>query len=232
MTQVSESDYRTAQEGNAKVRQEFLDAVDLEEAGEFIFTTLYRHSNIPSESYIRDKRCESNILMVTILPAIKLFGIKFPFSRESGIGVFKDAFNLSFPSFLGTLIDHEGQHARVNYRRPLSHTTLDLRIKRAKSPEEREYFGALNELPAYANELANAKRRGLSHEEIIIADKLVNLYFGKLVDYSSSFKKPRTPWKDVEEVLCDSPGDNLLRRILNLNGKNESLQEILREVEG
>ncbi|MBP7708632.1 hypothetical protein KA107_03020, partial [Candidatus Pacearchaeota archaeon] len=112
MAQVTESDYITAQEGNAGVRQEFLDAVDLEDAEEFVSLLGYIHENRTGFCFSNGKILETDMLMTCHRPYVRVFGFPLPSSRKSNIIVRDIAFGESLPAFLGALIDHEGHHAR------------------------------------------------------------------------------------------------------------------------
>lgn len=214
MTQVTISDYLEAQRNPTK-RQEFLNAIDLEEAKDFVFTVRYANFNQASSIYSLEKKIECATVMATCNPKINFFGFPLSAHKQSGVIVFKHAFEYSLPVFLSSLIDHEGQHARQQYKKSFTNSRIIQIMRKTDSDKEREYLKSIKEVPACANELANAKKRGLSEEEFLNADKYFSIYYNNLADYHSLFKKPRCPWRDLKKILCDSPGDDLVRKLLN-----------------
>lgn len=96
---------------NLEVRQEFLDSIDLEEAGKYVKRVLY----IPNP----DERTRSAQTLMTTKPGTlaRLLHLK---SWRSIIKVFPLAFTRiqNYNYFLSVLIDHEGSHARDFFYNP------------------------------------------------------------------------------------------------------------------
>lgn len=211
MVQVTASDYRTAQDGNAKVRQEFLDAIDLEDAREFVSRIKYVPSvlnkkGITFMSFSSKELCFLSSGPVIITPQF--------------VEVHPESFgHLTYQGFLSCLIDHEGYHARQDVKRTwevneINEILTDLPHHRY---QKSSYFESLLELPAYANQIMRAERRGLTDDEKL--DLGIDYAFHELVLKKAKIRKnkKRDFKKDLSKILCDTDGDLLIRLDLGIN---------------
>ncbi len=158
---VTESDYREAAR-NPLVRQDFLNAIDLEEAKEYICKVVYEPVDIEGTP------------MRLIAPLLtKIFTKR---GLKSKIEVLPNAFSyLSFNYFMNGLIDHEGFHARQVYEIPAA-------IKKVIQQGHITNIGyPAIELPTYENQrlssrfrFATEHERSQVHEKIYICHKAIN----------------------------------------------------------
>jgi hypothetical protein len=187
MAQVTESDYRTAQKGNADVRQEFLDTIDLEDARKFIKRVDYRR--------------EGSIMKVRLCVAEKGRRIVY---------VGQEAFDItSLEEFSSALIDHEGYHARQFLeRKPLIKQIQEKALANTRLGNchaDLEIFRIIYELPAYANQLEKSDCSDWKMTNPIKNYELMKEYF--LTEYKLQERK-----KLLEQILLGTPGDELIRR--------------------
>ncbi len=187
MAQVTESDYRTAQNGNEDVRQEFLDAIDLEDARRFIRRVDYRR--------------ERYIMKVRLCVAEKGRRIVY---------VGQEAFDISsLEEFSSSLIDHEGYHARQFLeRKPVIKQIQKKAVSNTRFGSyhaDLEIFRIISELPAYANQLEKSDCSGWKGTNPINNYELMKEYF--LTEYKLQERK-----KLLEQILLGTPGDELIRR--------------------
>jgi hypothetical protein len=211
MAQVTESDYRAAQQGDARVRQEFLDAVDLEDAREFVSEINYTSSafnekGITFMSFNSKELCFLRSGPVIITP---------PF-----IEIHPESFDyLTCQGFLSCLIDHEGYHARQDVKKPEGIREIDeiLRGLPHHRYQKSSYFESLLELPAYANQIMRAEKRELTWDEKL--DLSIDYAFHELVLKNARIRKnkKRDFKKDLSKILCDTDGDNLIRQHFGIN---------------
>ena len=167
MVQLTESDYKTAQQGNAKIRQEFLDAIDLEDAAEFVTEKVYQLNSEITRGYpfegglISNGKEEIALMTHEGLYSLAYSGRLFV---NSIVSIYPEAFdNLTCREFLSCLIDHEGQHSRQFRKRTSAYEMFkEERRTSVEGTWEDDYFRSLLELPAYANQLARAEKRRLS----------------------------------------------------------------------
>lgn len=164
MAQVTESDYKQAQQGDAKVRQEFLDAIDLEDAGEFIREFEY----VPNFSVMLNTNNQPNTLMQCLFPRIyspnKDLMEKFKQLGffKSKIIIFSEAFNQSCGLFLSSLY-HEKFHAEQLYLLPEMVFKLQEKadfVGEGNIEKSREILSLL-EMPAYLDQQTSANRFNL-----------------------------------------------------------------------
>lgn len=202
MAQVTESDYKQAQQGDAKVRQEFLDAIDLEDAREFVknisYSTLRGQSRgVGGQSYERRMCCSPSYSTLAIF-----FGRR-KIKDKSLIEVCPASFeNFSYAFFLSALIDHEGQHARQHVQNFTGCTKI-INLKK----EKLDYSTFLVELPALYNQKAHEVIRNLSPDERETLDRIISHFTIGLV-FSNPLKNPK---RDLQAILCNSEGDKLIR---------------------
>lgn len=212
MVQVTESDYRTAQDGNAKVRQEFLDAIDLEDLRIFspeVFYDFTKRNN--TRKKFRDGEPGLMACLSTYSPASMIsFG---------KLVVYPEAFHFfSYGEFLSGFLDHEGQHLRQLKENPSGwNWNVDNKSKTLKSPNRNIYFTELFEIPAIANQLARRTKRNLTIEE---KNNLIEQF--ALSELSLTYSKkyfilPRNLKEDLRKILCNSDGDNLVRQHFGIN---------------
>jgi hypothetical protein len=202
MAQVTESDYREAQLGDERIRQEFLDTLHLEDVKKFVNKVVYFPDN------------EENTLMCCgkdYFDFPEKFGIAIPKSTKSTLIVYPTSFNLPLSLFLSALIDHEGQHARQNYMKPIFRAQLYAKELSTRNEKKLLYYELLDEIPAYANEAARSDLRKinpkcLTHVVLHSIDKI-----GRL---RRRFSPIRDAEEDLRAGLCDSPGDDLVRKLL------------------
>ena len=211
MVQITASDYRTAQDGNAKVRQEFLNAVDLEDAREFVSEIKYTPSafderGITFMAFNSKELCFLRSGPVIITPTF--------------VEVHPESFgHLTHQGFLSCLIDHEGYHARQDVKKPEGIMEIDeiLRSLPHHRYQKSSYFESLLELPAYANQIMRAERRGLTEDEKL--DLGFDYAFHELVLKKARIRKnkKRDFKKDLSKILCDTDGDLFVRLNLRIN---------------
>ena len=197
MTQVTESDYRTAQQSNARVRQEFLDAVNFEGhntnpkviyvyPNHPIVVDFYKKHNLPMEG--------------------KVMSIPYGPEEAVRIHVFRKAFDLPFNDFLNVLIHHEGHHVRqvlAGFSRKIASWGIPMDLMGD------DYQASLLELPALQNQINPASRRALTNEEL----SRIELRIGDAED-SLECSGPyfHRNWKaDLASVLLPSPIDDIVR---------------------
>jgi hypothetical protein len=143
MTQVSESDYRIAQESkDPRVRQEFLDAIDLEDAGKFVRRVIY------DTGKMGDTLAYVNTLE-SVIPRIK-----------SKIHVLPELFELPHNEMLSVIIDHEGHHAKQGYYHGALPQLLGISFSISPCQKAINYM-CINEATAINNELLNVEKRRL-----------------------------------------------------------------------
>jgi hypothetical protein len=203
MTQLTEDDYKNAQKSqNADVRQDFLDALDLEGIERFVDDVIYLQSS-------EDEPLMSCSHDYFDFP--EKFGLAIPKSRKSTLWVYPTSFYLSLPLFLSALIDHEGQHARQNYTKPIFNARTYAAELAIRNPKKLLYYELLDEIPAYANEVALSDLRKIDPRcptSVVIHS----------IEKVGRLRKRFTPTRDAEEDLrahlCDSPGDDLVRKLL------------------
>ncbi|MBI2579772.1 MAG: hypothetical protein HYW27_02625 [Candidatus Aenigmarchaeota archaeon] len=101
---TGEADYRRAQE-DASYRQAFLDSIDLEGARPYVRRVIYRLHG------------DGDTVMKVVPSFLQRLSVR---RIRSDIRVYPLAFssNPLYDDFLGTLIDHEGYHARELYKNP------------------------------------------------------------------------------------------------------------------
>jgi len=203
MTQLTENDYRDAQKSqNQYSRQDFLDTLDLEGIERFVKDIIY----IPIDD-------EETIMSCSIdyFDFPENFGITIPKSRRSTLWVHPAGFRLPFPLFLSTLIDHEGQHARQNYLKPIFNARTYATELATRNPKKLLYYELLDEIPAYANEVALSGLRKIDPKP---SKKFVSHSIEKVGRLRKRFTPTRNAEEDLRARLCDSPGDNLIRQLL------------------
>jgi len=205
MAQVTKSDYETAQKGDAKVRQDFLGAVDLEEARDFVKDIFYCSSSSDSTN------SDSFIAMSCNSPMSHFFKIPFTLGR-SNLVVYPESFAFSYPQFINSLIKHEGQHARQAMYHPYFYAKIHYLIEEGRKQDSGlfcKYLGALREVPALANELISSDKFDFidterSNISIRLAMGLVNLH-----SYSERDLK-----KDFRKIMCDTQGDYFAEKLV------------------
>jgi hypothetical protein len=189
MAQVTESDYETARKGNAKVRQEFLEAVDLEDARDFVGRVIYK------------KISKRDSWATTFPPTF--------FRKKSRVEVYGGIFNNIFEGFMSIFLDHEGYHAIQEVER---RKTILEAIGRDETIYHdpfrvREYIGNLKESLAFASQIQNAEKRGLDTEiKSYLTEKIVE----SLLDAEQSLPH-RNIVQDLRYFYCSFPRDKWSR---------------------
>jgi hypothetical protein len=216
MAQISKADYRAAKKSkNPKVRQEFLDAINLEDTEEFISRIKYMgNQEIEEDDLNTCMDCRFNLRLMENFPKI-LSQIK-PL-RKAIIRVFPAAFKYySYEFFLSVLIDHEGHHARQDFQKPVHSARLTMqKISPNTKTELRDYLETLPEIPAEWNQLEKATKRNLSQKERDSVTVRINNYKGLVSSYAPVFGRD---WKaDLSKILCNSPYDGTVREIYGIN---------------
>ena len=183
MAQLTESDYRIAQDGNAKVRQEFLEAVDLEDAKEYVRKVIYIPQNIPQTKF--------------------WMGVN-PYSPRTiivGKSAFKD---FSFSYFEAVLKKHEGVHVRqfqekkdimkrINFRRIFSFFDNSFS------------WESIVEIPTYYNLLPSSQNFSPVEYASTLGQISSLKYF-----FNRSYKFDERK-KLLEQILLGTPGDELVK---------------------
>lgn len=212
MTQVTESDYKEAQNGDAKVRQEFCDAVDLEDASGNITKVLYE---IPKEKPEKNEYGEFDLMShhgeyTWESPTGK--SVPGCMYIDTTIHVFPKAFEiLSFEEFLSAKIDHEGVQQGGQFRKNSRKYNSIMRKYFAKEKHIGDYYQAIIELPAYANQLIRSERRGLS-------DKFKESLTEKIKRYVATLKQQDFSLfnEDLLRISCGTEGDKYIKEMLGL----------------
>jgi hypothetical protein len=210
MTQVSESDYRIAQRGDEKVRQEFMNEVDLEESKEFFKRVIYQSEQVETRAlahlasfYIHET---DNSL---------IFKLK---NEKSDLIAYPNAFEMSYPLFLSVCIDHEGQHGRQCILNPRGYEwTQNKIIQMVAYEKDPKYFMELIEASALANQMLNAERRKLPEIETGIQNAKFLECLLTLQDCSKNFTMPRNLLADLKIVSCNSHADEFTEYFLKNN---------------
>ena len=192
MTQVTESDYRKAQQFGG--RQEFIDAIDLGDLGKLVNRRVY----VP----FTRKEDEPHLMTLTAQIDLKDFNLE-----GTVLKVFKRAFEEQFYFFMNCMLLHEGHHARQYQGRECRVFGTD--ILKAHNDELFSYRSNVVEIPAYLNQLtakSNFPLRWLDRVR----------YYLHLQGLDSSMKsqakKFGQDWKkDLSKVLCPSPYDDIVR---------------------
>jgi hypothetical protein len=209
MTQLTENDYKDAQKSqNGNIRQDFLDALYLEGIERFVNDVIY----MPVDEDETLMSCTNDYFDFP-----EKFGIAIPKSRRSTLWVHPNGFQLSFPLFLSALIDHEGQHARQNYMKPIFKARAYATELATRNPKKLLYYELLDEIPAYANEVALSELRGIKTES---SKHFVLNSIEKIGRLRKRFTPIRNAEEDLRAILCNAPGDDLVRRLL----KNKKIQ--------
>ena len=138
---------------NAELRQEFLDSIDLEIAKPYVSKVLY----VPSQ-----KRLATMVTLQNLLTRFSLRGFR------SKILVYPWAFDKEkskhekLDDILGTLIDHEGFHAKEFFE--LKHDFSWLTVYSMLTSSTENFWDSLylTEIRAYQNTLANPSKRDFS----------------------------------------------------------------------
>jgi hypothetical protein len=220
MTQVTESDYRTAQQGDAKVRQEFIDAIDLEENIDFVENVRYESCRESLEAnscgLLENLKIEKTFLHI---PSSYFFHIYFlnrfkSDGKKSEIRIYPSAFDFSYENFMSSLIDHEAFHARQCMTNSFGYSwATNERLRNKKSYVDRIYYYMLIEAPAVANQLANKNRELKSEDRAEVLDTL-SLFLTKLNLLQNALQRPRNFKDDLKVISCNSAGDAYLNRVL------------------
>ena len=226
MAKVTEFDYTSAQQSSdPEVRQDFLNAVDLEDAREFVKKVRYI---IPPKKVKKPDEPESDWIYREIMSLgasmtcepdsfhfLLSKGIFVPRSRKSFMNIYPHAFLMDYSSFLSGVIYHEGQHARQNFRK-WGHTFINNNriLRNKKNKQKIKYFKLIHEIPACANQIAKCVYRGISESYAESISEYIQRALAELTCLKNSFPKPRNPVKDLQEILCDSEGDDFIREML------------------
>ena len=210
MTNLTEADYKVAQAGDAKIRQEFLDELDLEDAREYIRRIEYDYKGKQiSDSFAkRNEVTVNDIYAMSIHPATPVSW----FTKKSVVAVYPRLFNRSLSRFKSTVIDHEGYHCAQHIERG-----EDIVQEFIKDPfiftdakMVSDYMRSLRECLAYSSQLQKHVERGLTEDEEMeirenIFDQVlfvVDLFHGRDII------------RDLEFMLCKAPRDITSREVL------------------
>jgi hypothetical protein len=204
MTQVSQSDYRTAQKGNAKVRQEFIDAIDLGEDKKLIKSIKYVSTNFEEEIPLLG---ESVLTVMALQPTLDI--IILTGGKVGALEIYPTAYEYVYTDFMNSLCHHELTHARkiVNHRIESTAGAIFTGLFR-KSMED--YFEVLEEIPAYMSQLSSTAFFQPTTELRVETAKLI----GELEDFVTikSQKFDRDYRRDLSKILCPSPYDDAVRK--------------------
>jgi hypothetical protein len=217
MTQITEYDYRTAQEGDARVRQDFLDSVNLEDAREFVREVKYdftgeHFKKYPNYSENHKRKTLASTVDAGFLPRVFL-------RKKSDIVVFPRLFKVPFKFFLSILIDHEGYHAAQTTQR----RKYEFRVAMGKSSffeipasPNVDYLRHLKEATAFMSQLQNSAKRQLPElTREILYERVVNEILRarnvkKLAPFA--FQEERNLEQDLALLFCNPPRDLLSRQ--------------------
>lgn len=203
MAQVTQSDYRTAQNGDAGVRQEFVDAIDLGEGKEFLTEVRY----VPEDD-----------IAYGVFGAIQYSYMSF--EKANFIDLFKSnkvghfnvhpyAFEMGFIDFMNALMVHEMTHARQIESRRIFHALEPLAYACGLFRKYSNYIYDLEEIPAYTNQL------DFNNEFRLTALARKDAKEGVKNVMRSAKTKAKIlgrDWKkDLSGILCPSPNDDFVR---------------------
>lgn len=193
MAQVTEADYKEAQKGDAKVREEFCHQ-------------LYSENSNDSVKGVHYSELNGNFIQILIHNNSKNRSKKFRAYKPVCSGIIHIG-PLAFEHFSFNLISegirHDGMHLEQFEKRydPMRRVSY-----MAKNLKKRDIWNAVVELPVYANQIVAPLNQDLEVKEFI-----KNEYEG----CKESFFNPSkfTERKALlEAILLGTPGDELIRR--------------------
>jgi hypothetical protein len=209
MTQPTESDYKTAQAGDAKVRQEFIDAIDFEDKKEFVRRVTYdERGNFFKRNPSHYGSVIASLLKIDASSESPVLFDRF-FTKKSNIYVFPKLFEYEFNLFHSIFVDHEGYHSVANAQR--GGMVLRSSWFSFNCPQRTYmYFYNINEALARMSQIENSKKRSLSLDDLQMLQKGVN----RCISTAKSSSDGRDILKDLERCFCDLPFDKLAREEL------------------
>lgn len=214
MAPITESDYKTAQESNnPRIRQEFLNTINLEDTTEFVKEIKYNPQDKMVRAHFLASRGDFELPMFASHRTSEKFVDNiyafFKMRRKrSTLYVYPELFKQSYGFFLSSLIDHEGQHAKQSHIR-FRDCMKNWKLIDNSSYEQEPYFVSLTELPAVANQIAKAEKRKLEPGEL---EQIRIRYRGHLHNFLQlSGDRTSKRYEDLTTMLCDSEGDQLIR---------------------
>lgn len=203
MTQVSESDYRTAQQGGARVRQDFVDAVNFgNESGlQKIIRVCPSKNRVVSD--VRYQQIQTNLMM-------NMSTYIFP-QQDFALGgqileIFPWAFTDCFTNFMSSMLHHELHHARQYQKK--ENRIFRAKIALGELVNHKYYEQLLAEIPAFLNQLTVTGEFSVSQFPAyqILFPAMDNLL-------QNEAKKLGRDWKqDLSRFLCPSPHDDCVRQ--------------------
>lgn len=203
--QVTESDYRTAQQGNARVRQEFLDAVEFGEDRRLFDRVIYNSSQ-EFGRYLHS--CENTPTRLAFAPIINF---KNSTVKTRPIKVYPEIFKMPFGYFMNSTLRHEIHHARQLDQNPESFIDLAFGICLMAS----EYCAALIEIPAHLNQTIPGKEFPLSKRRLAEVEKVILILETKMKEEAAFLD---FDWaSDLSRSLLPSPHDDIVRQRYNIN---------------
>jgi hypothetical protein len=198
MAQPTESDYKTAQAGDAKVRQEFIDALDFGKDRKLIDRVKYVDRVDASKDYTGE-RTEKECLM-SFMPFIQLNNSKGFCASSKNIYFYQGIFTEDFLFFMNSTYAHELHHARQLAEKINTFCLYNL---------FGGYFQTLAELPAWLNQTASQERFPLNHEDLDATTCTIECIEKHM--QSKATELGRDWKKDLSRILCVSPNDDIVR---------------------
>lgn len=209
MTQLAESDYRTAQAGDAKVRQEFLDAIDFGDKGEFVRKVIYDPdcSLYYSRTFHYRSFEDFKKNVGASLTSPKLFR-RF-ITKKSDVVVFPSIWKYSFGMLKSIICDHEEYHAVFDAKNGGSIAMKSL-FGLENPSVTYTYFSNLNEVLARFAQLESANSRNLTIDE----RQLLVSGIDKKLSMAEDLAGKRDIQKDLDSLYLPSPRDTMARERL------------------
>lgn len=207
MAQVTESDYRLAQE-DPRLRQEFIESIDLGDANKLINQIRYVHKKEISQDYGGAGPNTEYFMAFSYI----IGHINFNLGKTC-LEVYKNAFSDPFYYFMNSFLHHEMHHARqisLDSGRQFTEKLIN------EGDEFEGYVELITEIPAFYNQLAIGGEFSLRESEIS------NFHSDILPKLDRNMKrqarKLKRKWKnDLSQILCLSPYDNIVREIYKID---------------
>jgi hypothetical protein len=208
MTQVSESDYKTAQQGNAKVRRDFVKAINLGRDERLVSKREYLPITKNSFSYFSTQGNSPALMNLSVV----LDRIDYRLG-ETTLQVFPDAFHHDYDYFMNSILHHELHHARP-YQNPKYRFFVGNILCFGNKPLN-NYSDRLAEIPAFMNQVSARRNFPLCQED---QQSITENILPSILDIiKSQAKKLGRDWKeDLTRVLCPSPYDDIVREKYSL----------------
>lgn len=206
MAQVTESEYCLAKE-DPRLRQEFIESIDLGDAKKLIRLIKYSHKRDISQDYGQVSKWTENLMTFSYIMG------HANFNRTTLLEVYKPAFNEQFYFFMNSFLHHELHHARqahLDYGRKFREQLFN------QGNKFDAYLELLIEIPAFHNQL-------IVKGELALKELEISHYNSDLLPKLDVYMKKQAmelnrDWKrDLSQVLCPSPYDDVVREVYGID---------------